>query len=114
MARVRSGALRQRAEIQKVTTAANATGEQIATWALESRRWASIEPLSGRELFYAQQVTPTATHRIRMRYFAGLTTARRIRFVASPTATARVFGIGSVLNKDERNREYELLCTEAL
>lgn len=111
---MRAGKLRHRVEIRKPTASQDSYGESDITWSVESRRWAAIEPLSGRELYVAQQVNPQVTHRIRMRYFSGLTSDRRIRYVAKTGATARIFNISPPLTVDERNREYRLDCIEAV
>jgi len=51
---VRIGKLRHRIALQSITTAKNAFGEDIPTWATYSTVWGSVEPLTGRELFNAQ------------------------------------------------------------
>lgn len=67
---------------------------------------ASIEPLDGRELFEAQQMSANISHRIRLRYRAGVKPTQQVLF------GARVFEISSVINVEERNIELRLLCQE--
>jgi len=69
-------------------------------------RWCSIEPLSGDELIAAQHVVAGVTHRVRMRFLEGLTSAMRLR------DGERIFNIARVLNVDERSVEHELFCRE--
>lgn len=66
----------------------------------------SIDPISGREYFSQQQVQGEVTHRIRLRYLAGVTSALRVLY------GTRVFDIVSVLNWEERNIELHLMCVE--
>lgn len=106
---MRAGLIRQRITIESATEAANATGELIPTWSALATRWASVEPLQGRERFAAQQVQPETDHRIRLRYdtaLTGLKPKMRVKF------ETRVFDVLAVLNLEERNREFELLCRE--
>lgn len=65
-----------------------------------------IEPLDGRELVQAQQVAAHVTHRITMRYRAGVTPTQRIVF------GTRTYHVIAVLNLEERNRWLRLLCVE--
>lgn len=84
----------------------NELGEPELAWSEVARPWASIKPLSGRELWMAQQVQADVTIAVRMRFRRGVDATmeldlggRRLRIVA-------------VLNLEERNRTLELLCQE--
>ena len=107
---MRAGPLRHTVKIvQAVKTGVDAFNEKTTSGDLvidEVR--ASIEPLSGTDAITAQQVQPTATHQVRMRFTEAATTARRITF------GAREFEIQSVRNVFERGREMLLLCREAV
>lgn len=70
--------------------------------------WASIEPLSGRELLQAGQLDDRMTHRVRMRYYAGIRPSWRIAY------ESRVFDIKSIADKEERHIELELMCEELI
>lgn len=108
-----AGKLRHRVVIEKNTPSLDAYGQPVPGWppgggAVFALRWASVEPLRGRELFTAQQVKPDVTHRVRLRWLKGLTTAMRIRHAG------RYLNIDSIINRDERNIELELICHEAV
>ena len=103
---MRLGPLRQRVNIQARSATVDAFGQESETWATVATVWASVEPLSGRELLAAQQVQGETTHRIRMRYQAGVTTSTRLLFNLRP------FDVRSVINKNEAGAFLELLCTE--
>lgn len=48
------------------------------TWAQVSRPWASVEWLSGREMYLAQQVQPEVSTRVTIRYRTGVQTEQRL------------------------------------
>ena len=101
-----AGKLRHQVKLQRVTVAADSHGDQTKTWTDLATVRASIEPLSGRELVNAQAMQSDVTHRVRMRYVAGVQTKHRIAF------GSRVFDIRAVRDIDERNLELEMLCTD--
>ena len=67
---------------------------------------ASVEPLSGRELFIAQQTQAQTTHKVRVRYTKEVQPKRRFLF------GDRKLNIDSVANADERNVYLDCMCTE--
>ncbi len=103
---MRLGPLRHRINIQARSATVDEFGQESETWTTLNTVWASVEPLSGRELLAAQQVQGETTHRVRMRFQAGITTSHRILFNLRP------FNIQSVINKNEAGAFLELLCTE--
>ena len=103
---MQAGRLRKRIVIQTNTATQDAAGQPIASWANTTTRWMAIEPLSGRELLQAQALAATATHRVRMRYYSGLTVRHRLKY------GTRYLEINAIRNIDERNAEHECLCTE--
>ena len=103
---MKAGSLRHRVELQKATYAQDGVGEPIETWATYAKRWAAVEPLSGRELLQAQQVNSEATIRVRLRFVSGVTQQQRLLH------NSRTLEIVSVIDPQERNAELELLCKE--
>ena len=104
---MRAGQLRHLVTIEQRSSTPDTYGEPAQTWTtLHANQPASIEPLSGRELITAQAVQSDVTHRLRMRYVAGVQTKHRILF------GSRVFDIRAVRDVNERNIELEMLCTE--
>ena len=101
-----SGAYRHRITIQSVTETADSFGAMTETWGTFAQVWASIEPLSGRELLQAQQIQADVTHRVRFRFLAGVTAKMRGLY------GTRYFNILSIINTDERDREIVLMCKE--
>ena len=105
---MRAGRLRHPIEIQYDNGAQDSYGQWVPSWTKLVDWHGSIEPLSGNELWRAQQVQAEVTHRIRIRYRASITPRNRIVF------GTRNFDILAVLNHDEKNRELELLCKEVV
>lgn len=81
-------------------------GEPAQEWAQVAQVWASVKPLSGRELWNAQQVQADVTHAVRMRWRQGVDPKMELDL------NGRRLRILSVLNLEERNRTLELLCQE--
>ena len=70
--------------------------------------WAAIDPISGREFYAAAQSASEVTHKIRCRYFQGLSAAWRIRY------KDRVFHIVSVIDWEMRNESYLIMVKELM
>ena len=105
---MQAGKLRHHLEVQAATETRDAHGGVTRDWRTVDMRWAAVEPLTGRELFEAQQVQGRATVRVRMRPYGDLTPSHRLKF------GDRVLNIDSIQNIDERDREMEVLCVEAI
>ena len=104
------GKLRHRLDIQNCATSSGETqdtfGEPIRTWTTSETVWASVEPLTGRERFQAQQVQPEVTHKVKMRYNTSVNAKSRLLY------GSRVLQVEAVMNPEERNAEFEILCKE--
>ena len=103
---MRSGTLRHKVTIQTMTDGKDAVGSPTETASTLAKVWAAITPLNAGEVFRADHFEGDVTHRIRLRYRAGITPKMRVIY------GSRTFDIRSVLNVDERNRELELAVTE--
>ena len=103
---MRAGRLRHKVSIQSATEARDAHGGVTRSWSESASVWASIEPLSGRELSEARQIAAETTHRIRLRYLSSLAPDQRI------VHDSRTFEIVSIANVEERNREMVVLAKE--
>lgn len=101
-----SGRNRHRLTIQKKTETADAIGGTIETWVTDFSRWGHVRPLSGREVFEADQLQTRQSHMISLRFTSSISTQNRILH------RSRLFHIMSVRNPDERERVTELGCME--
>lgn len=99
-----AGALRHFVELQKPTASQDDFGEELQSWSGYAKVWASIEPLKGRELFAAQQISAETTIRVRLRYVADVASGHRVVY------GTRILEINSIANPDERNKDLELMC----
>jgi len=92
--------------LQSLTEAITDEGEVTETAATVAKVWASIEPLSSREAWFAQQSQATTSHKITILYRPGVTTRHQA------TWGGRTFRFDSVVNLDEANRELMITATE--
>jgi len=103
---MRIGLLRHRVTIQRLSKYQNEMGEEEPKWTNVATRWASIEPISGREYFAAQQINAEITHRVKMRYLEEMGSTMRL------LCGTRIFQIEVLINVEERNQLLIILCTE--
>lgn len=106
---IRAGNLRHRIDIQESTDVPDGMGGSTLTWASVSGMGsvpAAIWPVSSKEILDAMKQELQITHKIRIRYRAGLTSKNRIVF------GSRVFNIISIINADEKGRQIDILAIE--
>jgi SPP1 family predicted phage head-tail adaptor len=77
-----------------------------ATVPFASGVWAEISEVQDRELYRTQQFVSEVTHRMNIRYIAGVVPKMQVVF------QGRTFQIQAVSNPEMRNRELNLLCLE--
>lgn len=103
---VRIGRLKDRVRLERLGETLAASGQPTSQWAMVTEAWAGIEPISGRERIAGDQVMSDLTHRVMMRYRAGVTPKMRL------VNGTRTLEIVSVIDRDNRHEQLELLCTE--
>ena len=103
---IQAGKLRHSIIIQKKVVNRDDYGAEVVTWQDFTRAWGSIEPVSGREYFLAQQMQAAVDHKIVIRYQSGITPDMKAVW------NSRSFDIKAVLNKEEKNIELTLMCSE--
>ena len=96
---MRSGSLRHPVTLQAPLETPDGLMGRTETWTDEGTVWAEIWALRGDERIEAAKVEAVVTHRIRIRYWAGLTTKHRIVF------NGRTFNVRFVNNVNERSIE---------
>jgi SPP1 family predicted phage head-tail adaptor len=112
-ARIRAGQLRHVVQIMQPTLAQDASGnikpgEETPVATVR----AAVESLTGRELYSAQQKVSEVTHKITMRYQAGIKAQQNAWFNDPGTGMPRQFQIQSVENPNEQRHVLYLLCIE--
>lgn len=102
------GDLRHFVALQQQTTVADGLGGRTVTWATEASFWARVKPVSAGQRMYGQRLEENISHVITARYNSSLdlSIGKRIRF------DSRDFHIHGVINVDERNRVWEIMCEE--
>lgn len=109
---MQAGRLRNKIDIEQLSAASPQqlnTGEPDESWSVYLNDiWASVEPLSGRELFAAQEFHSEVTVRIRIRYRSGVNNRMRVVF------GTKYYDIKAVIDPEERHREFHLLCSEGV
>lgn len=105
-----AGKLRHRITFQKFDGQQDDYGDPLDAddkhWSKVVTTWAAIDPISGRELYAAEQSQSEVTHKVRLRYRPGITTAMRISW------QGRKLKILSVIDWEERHESLLLMCKE--
>lgn len=111
---MRGGQLRHWVTIQRRVESDNPTGEQTWTFVDWQSMWASVEPLSGRELLQASQIGSNLNARIRIRFFPGINAKMRVRhsYTFGDEPVLDYYDIESVIHINERFREMHLMCVK--
>ncbi len=108
---MRAGKLRHQVIIQRLVAGSpqqKPSGEPDTSWTTYLTVSASVEPVTGREPFLAQEHLSEVDTKIRIRYRDGITADMRVSF------GSRYYNIRAILNFEERNRELLLLCSQGL
>lgn len=105
---MRSGDLRHSIELQSFTSTPNGMGGFSQVWATTTTVRAAIWPVSVVEQVRAGAPTAVGTHKVRIRYYSGLSAANRVKF------GTRYFSIVSIVDKDEKGVQMDLLCQEVM
>ena len=101
------GDMRHRIFFQQPVPTDDGYGGKPVTWVNCGEAWAKVEPLTGREYFYAHQIKAEVTHRVKTRFRQDIKEDMRI------SANGRILEIVSIIDIDEGHQFFEILCTEA-
>ena len=105
---MRAGALRHLLEIQENQPVTNSYGDRTDNWIPLLRVRGSLQPLTGREFFTAQQYESEVRIKARIRYRAGITTKMRVKH------DGLFYKIVFFQNINMRNREIVMMLSEGL
>jgi len=106
MKKARIGDMKHRITFQKPIKTPDGYKGHTVSWQDVVTVWASVEPLTGREYFYAHQIKAEVTHGVKTRYRDDITVKMRIKH------RDRVLGIESIIDLQERREVLEILCKE--
>lgn len=111
------GRMRQKVQLQSKTTANDGGGSAaIDTWTTFATVFASIEPQSGQQQMFGDQLQEPITHKIMIRFRRDLTFKNRILYYYKNenSLNSRYFSIRRVINVDSKDKYLELLCVEGV
>ena len=107
---MRAGKLRNNWSLFKPLDGQTNSGEPILLPPLlMGKRFISVEPLMGRELIQAQQVQADVTHKVTVR---GDSLTLTVKPKWKWQLDNRTLNILSVMNKEDRGFEVEMMCKE--
>lgn len=111
---MRAGQLRHKIVIETPTEGTpSAYGDAAPSWSTYATRWASIEPMTGREAERASQQFGSVDYLIRTRHINGAMGASgKMRAVWTVGEQVRIFNIVAAMDVMERQRETHLYAKE--
>jgi SPP1 family predicted phage head-tail adaptor len=115
---MRAGRLRHRLIFEESTETASpsGSGEMLKTWNEVGTRWGSVDPLSGKELFTAQQTSSRVSHRITIRNRPPARTQPpaqlRIRISGQTSAPVKLYHPIASLDWESRGIESTIFAEE--
>jgi SPP1 family predicted phage head-tail adaptor len=111
---LKAGDLRDRVTIQEPVTSINSSGEQVTNWEEvtfsargDGKFWASVNPMSARELLAAEAVKSEVKSRVVMRYNANVTAKMRLLIDGVP------HNIAGIIRDPETGMEWMTLPVSA-
>jgi SPP1 family predicted phage head-tail adaptor len=103
-----AGKLRHSITIERKVSAPDGAGGVVLTWAAQFNLRAMVKPSAGTESQRHGRLEASTTHKIYLRYAAGLLASDRILF------KGRYFNIRSILNIEERDLWLEISAQEGV
>jgi SPP1 family predicted phage head-tail adaptor len=106
---VRAGRFRHLVTLEELTRTRLPGGGWSESWeSFATDVPAAITPLTGQERLRAMQVSATLSHRIEVRYVAGITPAMRLWY------DGRQFDVKAAVDVGERHEVWEMLAEEVV
>lgn len=99
-----AGDLIHRVVLQRATSALDEYNSPVQDWQPVGTYWALVEPLQGREQYYAQQVLPLSNYKITMRQVCPVFDTDRFSW------QGLTLNIGSVVPVDGRREFFEIMA----
>jgi SPP1 family predicted phage head-tail adaptor len=106
---VHAGPLRHRVEIMMVNETRDASGGASSVLSFVARRWASVQPLSGKERLSAGTVRTENIYRVLMR---GDAVTRALTAANVIQANGKALDIETISSRHDMGHDIELVCTE--
>jgi SPP1 family predicted phage head-tail adaptor len=109
---MQSGKLRYLVAIERKTSARDGFGADQELWSTVALVYAGFESLNGNELFAAQKINPDVTHKITIRYRAGILATMRVNWTDTTEGRNRIFDILASMDLEQRREKLQLLAVE--
>jgi SPP1 family predicted phage head-tail adaptor len=106
---MKAGSLQKLVKFERRANSLNAYRESKDKWTPITTAWASIQPLSGRESFFALQAQSDVNVRIVCRYSSALAAVKAQDRIVYRDKTYDIRH--EPINKNMQNRELEFMCT---
>lgn len=103
---IQAGRLRTRVDIQQTIRTPDRAGGFTQNWSTLTTVWAEILPLSGKEVFEQMKSQSNISHKVTIRYRAGVTGVMRLKVGGT------LYLIRAILNPRNMNESLELYCEE--
>jgi SPP1 family predicted phage head-tail adaptor len=109
---MQSGKLRYLVAIEQQSSAQDSFGGGEQLWSTVALVYAGFETLNGRELFAAQKISADVTHKITIRYRAGIVATMRVNWTDTTEDRNRIFDILAPMDPDQGRQMLTLLAVE--
>lgn len=103
---INPGRLNKKISIKKEVSISDGGGGQKTDYELIANTWASINTLSGREFWQAQQMQAEVSHKVTIRYRKEIERTQVVFY------GERKFDIQYIFNPEEANLKLEMYCLE--
>lgn len=107
-----AGRLRHKLVLQQYDGTVDSLGDvrldDDANWDTVATVWAAVDPISGKEFYANEQAGTSLTHKVTIRYRAGVRPGQRFLL------GARKLAIESVIDWQERHEHMLLMCREVV
>jgi SPP1 family predicted phage head-tail adaptor len=109
---VDTGRLRHRITIEEPTDSSDGQGGKTRVWKTFLTGFAEIKPSTGMIRLSAQKIETDVSHTVTIRFRKDLAPGTNMRVNYTVGSLTRYFYIHAMLNVEERNRYWQLLCKE--
>ena len=110
------GKMRQRLKIQYQTRTADGGGSENVTWTDSVTVFGFIQPQTGAERLFGDQLEERITHLITIRFRRDISHKNRLvyEFFRANKKHTRIFNVKRVINRDTADKYSDILCEEGV
>lgn len=110
------GKMRQRITIEKQSRSADGGGSEALTWTKLVEVYGHIQPQSGGERLFGDQLEERITHIITIRYRKDVSHKNRLKYVwyVGNVKNERIFNVKRVINRESMSKFLDILCEEGV